>query len=171
MVNAVMKHAIKVNEILAIYKKNSKTEIQTQSDTIVVSKVFQSVIEELCLLYGGSLNGKLAAFRHILHVKQKPCIYLSNDIILIPITSLKAPDCILINYKHVIACKSDAQQCQIIFDNGQKIWVNCDARTMKKQMKRCDLFQEHLLYQETLNNYYLLSEREPKANEISNIKI
>ena len=139
-------------DILLIEEKNKKTNIYLANNELKVLNCRPiKFIEDLCLICGSTLSGRINAFNKIINSKQKACIMVSENIIFIPTMSIKNAECQYIQYNRIVRVKGIKNKTNILFDNGNKITVDCSYRTLQKQIKRCDLFVERLLENMTKN--------------------
>ncbi len=141
-----------MRDILLIEEKDKKTNIYlANGDLKVVNCKSIKFIENLCIICGSTLNGRISAFNKIINSKQKACIMVSENIIFIPTMSIKNVECQYIQYNRIVRVKSVGDKTMILFDNRTKKIIDCSYRTLQKQIKRCDLFVEKLLKNMTKN--------------------
>ena len=108
------------------------------------------VLDEKCLASGSSAAGRMESFRHILGVKQKAAVLISevSGEIWFPTVSMKAADCIWLNDSEILSVHSKGpHESEVVFFDGTKADLNVDSRTLRLQMKRCRAFLEKLFAQ------------------------
>lgn len=138
-----------VHEINAIYfdSKLKKTVILTHHFNYVDVKP-KVYIELLCNRYGLSLDGSLSAIKRNLKIHQK-CPVLVHPLLqiyLFPTCSMEEDDCIWINSKQIKKISRKGLLTEIMFSNGISLECNVGNRSIKKQILRCEMMENHILY-------------------------
>ena len=108
-------------------------------------------IKKLCINNGSSLEGRIASFKYLTNTRQKPCILIKEGLIYIPTLSSNNSDCKYLLYNRIVWVKKDNNDSLVLFDNGLKLNVDVNYRTLRKQLQRCDLFKSKLLSKESLD--------------------
>ncbi len=115
------------------------------------------LIKELCIKNGSSLEGRIASFKHLTSTRQKPCVMIKDGLVYIPTFSFNNIECSYLLYNRIVWVKKDEHNCIVLFDNGLKLKVDVSSRTLRKQLKRCDLFKEKLLSKDNLDYKKIVS--------------
>lgn len=105
----------------------------------------EAYLHQLCLMYGSTLEGRTQAFKELTHSVQKAgcLISESNGIIYFPTLSAKDPACVWLNAKTIYSVKAiDMHHSLVNFFKGNKIELAINVRTVKKQILRCEQFEE-----------------------------
>ena len=105
------------------------------------------LLNEKCLDNGSSLEGRMDSFRHILSVRQKAAVLISEvtQEIWFPTLSMKSKDCVWLRFDQILDTHSaSAHRCEIVFFSGVRTEIDIDVRTIRLQMKRCHQFLEIL---------------------------
>lgn len=100
-------------------------------------------LEEKCLAHGSTMEGRQQCFAIRMQARQKLPVLVSetSNEIWFPLTSMKDPDVIWLNHGMILQAKTlSDNQCCILFVSGIAKEINCSARTVKKQMKRCHAY-------------------------------
>lgn len=139
-----------VHEINAIYYdvKKKKSIIYSESEIVSNEKPIV-ILETLCHRYGLSCLGSFTAIKECLNIHQK-CPVLVHPLLQIyffPTCSYKDDDCVWINSKQIKQIKSKDVYTEIVFNNGFTLLCKVGIRSIKKQCKRCELMEQHILKQ------------------------
>ncbi|MGM9940995.1 MAG: competence protein ComK [Bulleidia sp.] len=104
-------------------------------------------LESLVLLSCSTLQGRVEAFRKLMHVSQKPCILISEctQKLYFPTRGSEHPDCQYVLYQDVISYHAvDSSSTQLILTSGYRVNLDVNVRTIKGQMDRCDRFLKQM---------------------------
>jgi competence protein ComK len=132
-----------------IMKGSSKgmTSVDAEGNETVHLKRPEKVLAEECLQHGSSLSGREESFRYLTGCRQKAAVLVSEEPeeLWFPTLSKKNADCIWISYLHAVkAFPAPFNQCEVLFDNGMRIALNCSCHTIGLQMKRCHVFLQKI---------------------------
>ncbi|MFV0380414.1 MAG: competence protein ComK [Anaerorhabdus sp.] len=131
-----------------IYYENKQTIVKKDNKVIGNIKFKpKDIINNWCLENGSSMSGRMKSARHILNIKQKPPIIISEKrrIILIPTTSCFSIDCIYIQYKNIEKVKFVSQGVsKILTKSNKELIIDVDRRVIVKQIKRVEKLLKHL---------------------------
>ena len=97
-------------------------------------------LENQVLVNGSTLQGRLDAFRLLLHVSQKPCILISerSQQLYFPTKGADNPDCQWFLYQDVTSThRIDEDHTCIITRSGLQLQADVNIRTVRLQLKRC----------------------------------
>jgi competence transcription factor ComK len=109
-----------------------------------------AVLDEKCLANGASAEGRMASFRHVLGVRQKAAVLISelSGEIWFPTVSMKAADCVWLNDSEILSVHAKGPHVsEVVFFDGTKRDLDVDSRTLRLQMKRCRIYLEKLFAQ------------------------
>ena len=103
-------------------------------------------LNEMCLINGSSLQGRIDSFNYIVKSKQKTPILISikHKLLLIPLYSIYSKECILLNYYNIYKISKKDEQTYIYFIDGNMEVINIDIRIIRNQIKRVKRYLEHL---------------------------
>ena len=104
----------------------------------------QAYLNELCLLYGSTFEGRTQAFKILTGTVQKPACLISESagIVYFPTLSYRDDDCVWLCASAIYNVKAiDMHHSLVNFFNGNKIELAVNIRTVKKQMDRCEQFE------------------------------
>lgn len=133
-----------VHEINAIYydPQSKHSIIQSHINTQLKLKPIE-VIDTICNRYGLSGFGSMHAIKRTLKIHQK-CPVLMHPILQIymfPTVSMKNQSCIWVNSKRILKLKNVNYQTEIVFIDKSSIVCNVGVRSIKKQIKRCQMME------------------------------
>lgn len=149
-----------VHEINAIYydPQSKHSIIQAHIDTKLKLKLKPfEVIDSICNRYGLSGFGSIHAIKQTLKIHQK-CPVLMHPILQIymfPTVSMNDHSCIWINSKRILRLKNDSYQTEIVFIDNSSIICNVGVRSIKKQIKRCQMMEKMIVEQYNIDQLSL----------------
>ncbi|MBR3344362.1 MAG: competence protein ComK [Solobacterium sp.] len=111
--------------------------------TLHVSCTAAELLEHFCLQYGSTMKGRQDAFRMIMHTRQKTPVMISHSSrrIFFPVVSPDDPDCVWLCSNEILKCRNRGNgRSTVMFMNGDEYELDHDARTLLKQMKRCEKY-------------------------------
>lgn len=137
-----------VHEINAIYydSQSKHSIIQSQINTQLKLKPIE-VIDIICNRYGLSGFGSIHAIKQTLKIHQK-CPILMHPILQIymfPTISMQDQRCIWINSKRILKLKNTNYQTEIMFIDNSSIMCNVGVRSIKKQIRRCQMMEKSIM--------------------------
>ena len=100
-------------------------------------------LESLILPYGSTLQGRIDAFRQLMHVSQKPCILISerSQLLYFPTKGADNMECQWFLYQDITSIhKIDSDHTGIMTHHGLQLVADVNIRTIRMQMKRCSEF-------------------------------
>lgn len=104
-------------------------------------------LDEICIAHGSSYQGRVEAFRVLTGTVQKPAVMISEltHQMYFPTVSSKSKDCVWLCADRIFSIRAkDAQHSLVLFMDGNKIELAVSKRTLKKQLKRCEIFLEKM---------------------------
>lgn len=128
--------------------KNSKTIlvdrkgcVHTSNDTPV------RLLKKACWQYGSGYDGAKDSFRYLTGAKRKIpiCISVMYRIIFIPLYGETSHQSLYIQYDRIEKVERLEKGCRILFKDGISLKVDCDARRVYHQLKRCSLYLDKVL--------------------------
>lgn len=137
-----------IHEINAIYYdlSSKQTIVQSQTEILIKQKPIE-LIDTICNRYGLSGYGSIHAIKQTLKIHQK-CPILIHPILQIymfPTISMKDNNCIWINSKRILKLSVLDFQTLITFIDQSSIICNVGIRSIKKQIKRCEMMEKSIL--------------------------
>ena len=127
---AVLPYGDDMNTIRRNAYGTTITGIQDQH----LNKGMQSILNQIALQGGSTLQGRMEASRYLLKITQNPPIYLSPDIILIPLSSLRSPNTVFINYCKILMYQAKPEGIQIIFLDGTEEILPLSFQVFRKRI-------------------------------------
>ncbi len=98
------------------------------------------ILDDWCMMHGSTMKGRTDAVRAVLGYQQKIPVMISerSQQIYFPLFGMNRADNIWVQYRPVLLMRgSTGLFCEIQFDNGIRVPVDCDRRTIQKQLSRC----------------------------------
>ena len=98
-------------------------------------------IDELCVKNGSTAEGRKEAFRRLTGYRQKAPVLISERMqyLMFPTLSPDNPECVWLSYSDILDITSVTEsESSILFVNGTKQTIPFSARSLRKQMKRCE---------------------------------
>jgi len=137
-----------VHEINAIYydPKSKQSIVQSHIEISIKQKPIE-LIDSICNRYGLSGYGSIHAIKQTLKIHQK-CPILIHPILQIymfPTVSMNDHSCVWINSKRILKLKYQDYQTVITFIDQSSIVCNVGMRSIKKQVKRCEMMEKSIL--------------------------
>ena len=89
---------------VALLKKENKTICYNVDNYEVINKYINKILEENCIFHGSSMQGRIKSIKNILKIKYRVPILISEaeNIILMPMNSLRNKECLLIVANKII---------------------------------------------------------------------
>ena len=132
-----------VRTVLLLYPSEKGTELVLGDGSVVYDPRKPSVIlNEWCLTYGSSMNGRIDAVRHLCGVKRKFPILLSERMNLIFFPMRAKDEGPWINASMLVSWKGIHREAtELFFLSGIHLTIPYDSRMVKRQMTLCEQFQ------------------------------
>ena len=100
-------------------------------------------LENQVLVNGSTLQGRIDAFRQLMHVSQKPCVLISerSQLVYFPTKGADNMECQWFLYQDITSIhKIDSDHTGIMTHHGLQLVADINIRTIRMQMKRCSEF-------------------------------
>ena len=136
------------NKVLLI-KYDKHLYFYTKEGTYIKSIPIYEYLDNLCIEYGSSLNGRLEAFRRITKIKYKPSLIISNkyNIYYIVTHSIRSSFNYLINYSELIDYKAiDSYRTCLIFQGDIKHIIPVNYRIIKRQIMNLKYYLNNMTF-------------------------
>ena len=117
---------------IAVLKKKKKTIIIDVDNIRVINKNINKIINNNCLLYGSSLNGRKEYARVILNKTYKLPIFINDNIMLLQINSIRDKNCLFIVLNKFINYKIINNNLLIELANYNYLLSNLSANSFEK---------------------------------------
>ena len=134
-----MKYEISKGTLAILPNENEKSVVYEDNERYIVDQTPFNIMEESCLYFGSSYEGRKKGAKNILGAEYKVPIVVedSNNLIIFPTTSPQSKDCSWISLKRIKNIKKvDSNNTKIIFDNDKEIIVDCSFRSLENQLSR-----------------------------------
>jgi len=92
---------MKLSQIVCMSSHPKGTLVKTTTKHIIVPMSLRRTVNELCLVHGSSLEGRIAFAKTVTGKQRLLPIYVSSKCILLPSGSLKSYDTVLTNWFHL----------------------------------------------------------------------
>ena len=105
---------------------------------LIINKTPMEIIEDSCLYFGSSYNGRHTATKYLLGISYKSPIIIeeSKNIIFFPTNSPRQGDCCWISLRNIIDYKRNHKKSIIYFDHGKKIILDISYGSLDNQILR-----------------------------------
>ena len=116
--------------LLAMYQKKEMTVLlKEHGKYCIVKKPVLSLLEEACLFYGSTLQGRTIAAKKILQIHQKVPILVSEkkETLWFPTVSATRDDCIWIHANEVVSYHAKGKRTQAIANVSSCSCVNTSS--------------------------------------------
>lgn len=131
-------YIINCDTIAIIGIDNNTCKIIEMDREVIVNKNSFSVIEESCLYYGASYQGRVDAANILISNSYKVPIVVENinNLVFFPTISPNSSLCMWISIDMVFnnIVDKDTNSCRIIFKNNKEITTNLSKYSMENQM-------------------------------------
>lgn len=131
-------YIINSNTIAVIGIDNNTCKVIEIDDEKIINKSSFSVIEESCLYYGSSYQGRVDAANVLIFNSYKVPIVVEsvNNLVFFPTISPNSSLCMWISIDMVFnnIVDKDTNSCRIIFKNNKEITTNLSKYSMENQM-------------------------------------
>ena len=134
-----MRYEISKGTLAIVPNEGEKSLVYEDGERYIIDQTPFDIMEESCLYFGSSYEGRKKGAKNILGAEYKVPIVVedSDNLILFPTTSPQSSDCAWISLKRVRNIKKiDSNNTKIIFDNDKEIIVDCSFRSIENQLSR-----------------------------------
>lgn len=111
--------------------------IETHGE-LIINKTPMEIIEDSCLYFGSTYDGRHTATKYLLGISYKSPIIVeeSRNIIFFPTNSPRQYDCCWISLRNIMDYKRKHNHSIIYFDNGKQILLNISYGSLDNQILR-----------------------------------
>lgn len=92
-------------------------------------------VDQLCLTHGSSLDGRIASARYLLQRKSLLPIVVNKDICLIPNTSFRQMNLVLLNYYQIASVQAKSTGCNVSFLDGNQVFISVPKSQLQRQLE------------------------------------
>ena len=118
------------------------------------------LLNEACLRYASTLEGRLQAVTKVLNFKKPPFLIMPYDLGVFPTASPSNPDCVWIFNHRFTMVEVSKGKSRLDFANEISISVNASIYTLQQQLQRLHMvINYYRSIQEDYHFQYLLPER------------
>ncbi|MFI3284976.1 MAG: competence protein ComK, partial [Erysipelotrichaceae bacterium] len=125
--------------MLYIQSNEHYVTLYTTNESKIIHDSLVKILNQLCLQYGSTLDGRISFFKYWIKVHQKVPIVVSinHGLILMPLYSIHQKECILLNYTMIKKYRSiNDCQSEVTFYDQTSITIDVNIRIIRKQMNR-----------------------------------
>ena len=121
----------------------SRAHILEKKDEFIINKSAYEVINDNCVRYGSSYEGRKDGARYLTGAYSKPPILVEEEsnTVLFPTKSPKSLGCIWINLDNVEKIEKNNELVKIVFKNDSFMNVNVSYYSIEKQYLKATLLQ------------------------------
>lgn len=126
-----------INEnTLFIMKNNQQVEIVSTEGKIVCIDYITKILDESCLYYGSSLDGRIKASKYLTKNNSKVPIIINekDNLLLFPIYSLRNEIGLWFVYNNIISYRKVNKYVEVTFKNNEKILFLISYNIFYKQI-------------------------------------
>ncbi len=126
-----------INEnTLFIMKNNQQVEIVSTEGKIVCINYITKILDESCLYYGSSLDGRIKASKYLTKNNSKVPIIINekDNLLLFPIYSLRNEIGLWFVYNNIISYRKVNKYVEVTFKNNEKILFLISYNIFYKQI-------------------------------------
>jgi len=131
-------YIINSKTIAVIGIDNNTCKVIEKDEEIIINKSSFSVIEDSCLYYGSSYQGRVDASNTLISNSYKVPIIVENinNLVFFPTISPNSSSCMWISIDMVFnnIVDKDTNSCKIVFKNNKEILTNLSKYSMENQM-------------------------------------
>ncbi len=129
-----MENYIITNKTIAIAKNDNQTIIYDVDKVRIINKSFKKIINDNCIYYGSTLDGRKKYIEKLLNIKYKVPILISErkKLIFIPINSFRSKESLLINYNKIKNYVEITNKLFLTCINNQEFDLNISKYSLDK---------------------------------------
>lgn len=130
-----------------------QTRIIEKERELIIEKKTYEIMEESCIYYGSTINGRIKAAKEILDCPYKTPLLVeeSENIVFFPTKSAKEEDCLWINNNFVDKIIKQDAYTSLVFTNGYVLDINISKLSLQNQISRSARY-ENILNKRKLSN-------------------
>ena len=141
-------YQINVDTFVIIPIGKNKSKVYENGEILIVNKSSFKIIEDSCLYFGSSYDGRRFATKNLIGIDMKIPIIVeeSRNIIFFPTSSCIRDNSILISYQNLLKySKFNDLVTTLYFKNSKGIKVGCKYNLIDNQVIRCIKLEKILL--------------------------
>lgn len=134
-----MKYEFSKGTLAIVPNEKSTSLVYEDKERYLVNQTPYEIMEDSCLYFGSTYNGRKEGAKNILGAEYKVPIIVNeaDNLIAFPTTSPLSSDCIWISLNHLKNYeKLDNFNTKIVFDNDKEIIVPNSFRSIENQVSR-----------------------------------
>lgn len=128
---------MKYVDALYFKKNNRSTDIVYLNSNKTINKTIEKLLNELCLENLSTLNGRINAVKERYNIHKFIPIYISNELILLPIYPKDYYTQIYLNINLVKNIQQELNKTKIIFNEEKYIIVDAPYLRIKQYVEKC----------------------------------
>ena len=137
-----------LSHITYIRKSNRQTIIKHREQKIIIDKVINEVLNDLCLTNLSTLKGRVDAVRCLLHLRKFIPVYVNEELILIPVYNSRYWDQIFVNFFMIDnIIKVGENTSRINFYDNSTLTVELSYLRLKRLIEKCLKIRETFIYE------------------------
>ena len=133
-------YEINKNTCAVVSINDNITKVVEGSEDYYINKSSYEVMEDSCVYYGSSCDGRIKGTKNILGSVYKVPIVVeeTNDIIFFPTDSLKSKNCIWISLNQIEKYEKKDQYTKVYFKNGKELIIKMSINSFELQVLRAN---------------------------------
>jgi len=121
----------------AVFVDGFKSRITTTHGVYYSKMSIKSLLEEACIRYGSTFDGRVQAIRLFFEYLHKtPLLINPGEVGAFPTLSYLDPECVWLFNHHFQIKVLSANRSEVIFSTGHSVQVNVSKRVLIKQQQR-----------------------------------
>ena len=141
-------YEVNMDTLVIVPVGKNRSKVYENGDVFIVKKSCRKIIEDSCLFFGCSYEGRKEGIKSLLNIDMKIPIVIEDtrNIIFFPISSCIREDSVWISYQNLIKyAKYNDISTTLYFKDSIKINVGCKYCLIDNQVIRCIKLEKLLL--------------------------
>ena len=156
--NELDNYEINSDTLVILPIEKNKSKVYEVEGEFIVNKSSLKIIEDSCLFFGSSYEGRKEGTKSLIGIEMKVPIIIedSRNIIFFPTSSCIRESSIWISYQNLVKyVKNNTFSTVLFFQNNKQIEVECKYNLVDNQIIRCIKLEKIILNRKNwLNNTY-----------------
>lgn len=136
-----MHYYINSDTLLLFPISEGKTKVYELNDTFIINRNTMDILEESCVYFGSSYEGRMSGAKKLLNMKYKLPFILEDtqELVLFPTCSPRLDNCIWLVLKNIENYKRNYKKTTVFFKNNNKIDLDISYGSFENQIFRATM--------------------------------